>query len=129
MANKEDFNNGNPIRCSFCGKTQDQVRRLVAGPNAYICNECILLCQEIVSDDVDTVNSCGEIEIKTPQEIKDVLDAMNCTRIVVAHRLSTVRDCDRILLLDDGIISQEGTYEELMASNELFREMVMCQSL
>ena len=63
------------------------------------------------------------------QEIKDVLDAMNCTRIVVAHRLSTVRDCDRILLLDDGIISQEGTYEELMASNELFREMVMCQSL
>ena len=74
MANREDFNNGNPIRCSFCGKTQDQVRRLVAGPNAYICNECILLCQEIVSDDVDSVNASGEIEIKTPQEIKDVLD-------------------------------------------------------
>ena len=74
MANREDFNNGNPIRCSFCGKTQDQVRRLVAGPNAYICNEFVLLCQEIVSDDVDSVNACGEIEIKTPQEIKDVLD-------------------------------------------------------
>ena len=54
-------------RCSFCGKTQDQVRRLVAGPNAYICNECILLCQEIVSDDVDSVNASGESEIKTPQ--------------------------------------------------------------
>ena len=75
MANREDFNNGgNPIRCSFCGKTQDQVRRLVAGPNVFICNECILLCQEIVSDDVDSVNASGEIEIKTPQEIKDVLD-------------------------------------------------------
>ena len=74
MANREDFNGGNPVRCSFCGKTQDQVRRLVAGPGAYICNECILLCQEIVSDDVDTVNASGEIEIKTPQEIKDVLD-------------------------------------------------------
>ena len=75
MANRDDFNNGgNPIRCSFCGKTQDQVRRLVAGPNAYICNECILLCQEIVSYDVDSVNASGEIEIKTPQEIKDVLD-------------------------------------------------------
>ncbi len=74
MANKEDFNGANPIRCSFCGKTLDQVRRLVAGPNAYICNECILLCQEIVSDDVDSVNARGEIEIKTPQEIKDVLD-------------------------------------------------------
>ena len=74
MANKEDFNGGKSVRCSFCGKTQDQVRRLVAGPNAYICNECILLCQEIVSDDVDSVSSTGEIEIETPQEIKDVLD-------------------------------------------------------
>ena len=45
MANRDDFNNGGTIRCSFCGKTQDQVRRLVAGPNSYICNECILLCQ------------------------------------------------------------------------------------
>ena len=37
------------IRCSFCGKTQDMVRRIVAGPNAYICNECVLICQEIDS--------------------------------------------------------------------------------
>ena len=73
MANKDNFDKQR-VRCSFCGKTQDQVRRLVAGPNAYICNECILLCQEIISDDVDSVNSSGEIEIKTPQEIKDVLD-------------------------------------------------------
>ena len=70
---KDDFNN-NRIRCSFCGKTQDQVRRIVAGPNAYICNECVLLCQEIVSDDVDTVSSRGELEIKRPQEIKEILD-------------------------------------------------------
>ncbi len=74
MANSEDFNGNKGVRCSFCGKTQDQVRRLVAGPNAYICNECILLCQEIISDDVDSVNSNGDIEIKTPQEIKEVLD-------------------------------------------------------
>ena len=70
---KDDFNN-NRIRCSFCGKTQDQVRRIVAGPNAYICNECVLLCQEIVSDDVDTVSKRGELEIKRPQEIKEILD-------------------------------------------------------
>ena len=73
MANREDFNNGNNVRCSFCGKTQNQVRRLVAGPNAYICNECILLCQEIVSDDVESVGAQGEIEIKKPHEIKEVL--------------------------------------------------------
>mgnify|MGYP002512728050 CR=1 FL=1 len=62
------------IRCSFCGKTQDQVRRIVAGPNAYICNECVLLCQEICSDDVESVSEAGEIEIKKPQEIKEILD-------------------------------------------------------
>ena len=50
MANNKDDNN--KIRCSFCGKTQDQVRRIVAGPGAYICNECVLICQEIGSDDV-----------------------------------------------------------------------------
>ena len=71
MANNRD---GSKVRCSFCGKTQDQVRRMVAGPNAYICNECVLICQEIVSDDVESVGAHGEIEIKRPQEIKDVLD-------------------------------------------------------
>jgi len=69
---KDDFNN--KARCSFCGKTQDQVRKMVAGPNAYICNECLLLCQEIVSDDVESVGSHGELEIKRPKEIKEVLD-------------------------------------------------------
>lgn len=38
-------------RCSFCGKTQDQVKRLVAGPNVFICNECIELCEEILGDE------------------------------------------------------------------------------
>ena len=65
MANNRDDNN--KVHCSFCGKSQDQVRRIVAGPNAYICNECVLLCQEIVSDDVESVGAHGEIEIKKPQ--------------------------------------------------------------
>ncbi len=69
--NKDDFNKA---RCSFCGKTQDQVRKMVAGPGVYICNECLLLCQEIVSDDVESVGSHGQIDIKTPKEIKEVLD-------------------------------------------------------
>ncbi|MDO4355305.1 MAG: ATP-dependent Clp protease ATP-binding subunit ClpX [Clostridia bacterium] len=73
MANREDFNTGK-IRCSFCGKTQDEVRRIVAGPGVYICDECVLLCQEIVSDDVDSVSGGGDIDIKKPREIKEVLD-------------------------------------------------------
>ncbi|MBQ8655258.1 MAG: ATP-dependent Clp protease ATP-binding subunit ClpX [Clostridia bacterium] len=62
-------------RCSFCGKTQDQVRRLVAGPNVFICNECVLLCQEIISDDMPPMPEAdGMGELPTPAEMKQVLD-------------------------------------------------------
>ena len=63
-------------RCSFCGKTQDQVRRLVAGPNVFICNECILLCQEIISDDLPLMPEKGGAmeSLPTPSEMKAVLD-------------------------------------------------------
>ncbi|MBZ4664964.1 ATP-dependent Clp protease ATP-binding subunit ClpX [Mahella sp.] len=62
------------VKCSFCGKTQDQVRRLVAGPGVYICDECIELCQEIIEEEFDDTS---EIEIKDlpkPAEIKTILD-------------------------------------------------------
>ena len=63
------------LRCSFCGKTQDQVRKIIAGPGAYICNECVALCQEIVGDDVDLVTPASDIgQIPTPAEMKAVLD-------------------------------------------------------
>ena len=62
-------------RCSFCGKSQDQVRRIIAGPGAYICNECIALCQEIIADDLDVMASAPDMkEIPTPSEMKEVLD-------------------------------------------------------
>ena len=62
-------------RCSFCGKTQDQVRRLVAGPNVYICNECILLCQEIISDDMIVApEDNNPKKLPKPTEMKAVLD-------------------------------------------------------
>ena len=61
-------------RCSFCGKTADQVRRLVAGPGAYICNECIALCQEIIADDLGTTPSQEPQNLPKPTEIKAVLD-------------------------------------------------------
>ncbi|MBO4318191.1 MAG: ATP-dependent Clp protease ATP-binding subunit ClpX, partial [Mailhella sp.] len=55
---KDDFTTRKLHRCSFCGKTQDQVRRLIAGPNAFICNECIMLCRDIIDDDVvSTMNA------------------------------------------------------------------------
>ena len=63
------------LRCSFCGKTQDQVRKIIAGPGAYICNECVALCQEIVGEDVDLITPASDIgQIPTPAEMKAVLD-------------------------------------------------------
>ncbi len=73
MAKDDDFMQ-RKHRCSFCGKSQDQVRRLVAGPNAYICNECITLCQEIMREDLDVLASPRMDKIPTPSEMKAVLD-------------------------------------------------------
>ncbi len=72
----DDFNSRIPklMRCSFCGKTSEQVRRMVAGPNVQICNECILLCQEIISDDFTSGVSISSESIPRPREIKEVLD-------------------------------------------------------
>ena len=66
------------IRCSFCGKHQDQVRRIIAGPNAYICNECVQLCMSILDDGYEEKDSLLDNDIPdvipTPKEIHAVLD-------------------------------------------------------
>ena len=63
----------------------------------------------------------------TQKQVSDALDKMKCTRIVIAHRLSTIRQCDRILVLDQGKIAEDGTYEELIAKNGVFAELVARQ--
>ena len=63
----------------------------------------------------------------TQKHVSDALDTLKCTRIVIAHRLSTVRHCDRILVVEDGGIIEEGTYEELMEKNGAFAELVARQ--
>ena len=65
----------------------------------------------------------------TQKHVADSLDAMGCTRIVIAHRLSTIRHCDRIVVLRDGKISEDGTYEELIEKNGFFAELVERQRL
>lgn len=71
MAKKEDNNN---FRCSFCGKPQDQVKRLVAGPGVYICNECIDLCSEIIDEELGTEDEFIITDLPKPIEIKRHLD-------------------------------------------------------
>ena len=60
------------VRCSFCGKHQEQVARIIAGPGAYICNECVQLCMGILDEDNDPIQDA--LDSDTPREIRDVLD-------------------------------------------------------
>ncbi|MBQ4176560.1 MAG: ATP-binding cassette domain-containing protein, partial [Lachnospiraceae bacterium] len=69
------------------------------------------------------------LDNRTQQQISTALDSLRCTRIVIAHRLSTIRNCSRILVLDQGRIVEEGTYEELLQTNGLFAELVARQRL
>ena len=65
----------------------------------------------------------------TQKRVSEALDALKCTRIVIAHRLSTIRNCDRILFMDGGRIAEQGTYEQLIAKNGKFAELVARQRL
>ena len=62
------------LKCSFCGKTQEQVRKLVAGPGVYICDECIELCTEIVEEELGIEEEVEFQDIPKPKEIRDILD-------------------------------------------------------
>ena len=65
----------------------------------------------------------------TQKQVSDSLEKLKCTRIVIAHRLSTIRACDRIIVLDQGKIMEDGTYDELIAKNGFFAELVERQRL
>ena len=69
------------------------------------------------------------LDNKTQKQVSDALDRLECTRIVIAHRLSTIRNCDRILVLENGKVTEEGTYEELIAQNGFFADLVERQRL
>ncbi|MBO1268744.1 ATP-dependent Clp protease ATP-binding subunit ClpX [Arthrobacter cavernae] len=61
------------LKCSFCGKSQKQVRKLIAGPGVYICDECIELCNEIIEEELAEVSDLGSFELPKPREIFDFL--------------------------------------------------------
>jgi ABC-type multidrug transport system fused ATPase/permease subunit len=65
----------------------------------------------------------------TQKIVSDSLETLKCTRVVIAHRLSTIRECDRIIYLENGKILEDGTYDELIAQNGKFAELVERQRL
>ena len=62
------------LKCSFCGKNQEQVRRLIAGPNVYICDECVELCDEIIQEEVEEITEEEAINLPKPKEMMNTLN-------------------------------------------------------
>jgi len=71
MAVKDDKKN---VRCSFCNKSQEQVRKIIAGPDVYICDECVDICAEIMEEEFQDFEAENDINLLKPKEIKDFLD-------------------------------------------------------
>ena len=67
--------NGKLLYCSFCGKSQHEVRKLIAGPSVFVCDECVELCNDIISEEVEDKSvKPGDSKLPTPREINDILD-------------------------------------------------------
>ena len=72
---RDEKRKGTVLHCSFCGKSQDEVRKLIAGPTVYICDECIELCNEIIAEESEEEKLIkGKVAVPKPTEIKDRLD-------------------------------------------------------
>ncbi len=79
MSDRKDQDKYKSLHCSFCGKTENQVERLIAGPGVFICNECVMLCDEMLADDSAAGPPLGvpdveQMNLLTPQQIKEKLD-------------------------------------------------------
>ena len=73
MAKKEDGDKGT-LFCSFCGKSQHEVRKLIAGPTVFICDECVELCMDIIREEHKSTLAKSHDGVPTPADINDVLD-------------------------------------------------------
>ncbi|MBW1713756.1 MAG: ATP-dependent Clp protease ATP-binding subunit ClpX, partial [Deltaproteobacteria bacterium] len=74
MTKKADPGRSGDLICSFCGKSQEEVKKLIAGPSVYICDECIELCNEIIAEEYEREEMARGVSILKPSEIKSILD-------------------------------------------------------
>ena len=73
--NRGKGDDGKLLYCSFCGKSQHEVRKLIAGPSVFICDECVELCNDIIREELEDKSETGSDKLPKPQEIKDILDS------------------------------------------------------
>ena len=119
----------------------EDIRKLPMGMNTYISEgqggisggqkQRLMIARAIASKPKILLfdEATSALDNVTQKRISEALDGLDCTRVIIAHRLSTIRRCDRILVLENGKISEEGTYDELIRRNGLFAELVDRQRL
>ena len=96
ITNDKRFQYGDGIhKCSFCGKTQDEVKKLIAGKNVFICNECVKLCNDILHQQVSSdLKESDDINLLTPQDTKAHLDkhviGQDVAKKVLSLRCTTI---------------------------------------
>ena len=71
------------LHCSFCGKSQDEVKKLIAGPSVYICNECVDLCNDIIEEEIKSDDDAPYDHLLSPLEIYNNLDAVSYTHLTL----------------------------------------------
>jgi len=69
-----DEDSGKLLYCSFCGKSQHEVKKLIAGPSVFICDECVELCNDIISEELQEQAASSVHKLPKPREIKEILD-------------------------------------------------------
>jgi ATP-dependent Clp protease ATP-binding subunit ClpX len=75
MSDEHDGGDGKLLHCNFCGKSQHEVRKLIAGPSVYVCDECVELCNDIIREELqESSDEAEKSKLPTPKEIKDILD-------------------------------------------------------
>ena len=114
------------LYCSFCGKSQNEVRKLIAGPSVFICDECVDLCNDIIQEELEDSHESGEIALPKPIEIKDILDDYVIDQDQAKKVLSVAVYNHYKRLSDNKKIKKDSNKVELAKSNILLVSPTGC---
>src|SRR5438874_1931812 len=112
---------GKLLYCSFCGKSQHEVRKLIAGPSVFVCDECVELCNDIIREELEDRAERARDKLPKPHEIKKVLDFVGLGELV-ARAFGAVLE-----LLTDDVVAQLDAFvaHEHRGAGDQFADLVL----